>query len=593
MKARLGVIFLIIVLLPLLLLVWLGLRVSHDEEFAVRQNFQDLLTAKLKDTNSEIARLLQRRERELLRITEPATFPALLNGTNPLSDSEVEALRDLARGNPRIRQVFVLAPDGKLLHPSRENHPTTSEAEFVQRAWRMLANKELLHPAQPHHTSDITKNVSDADVDSSDASTSTPAQRAYSGWYAWHWETGLNLIFWRRLDSGHIVGVELDPTRWMADIIARLPGTSTTDALPAAGSIALIDSNGAAAYQWGAYLPPTGEAPRASLELSAPLHSWKLNYYLPATGLDAALKERRAYALSLGLLAVCLSLAGLAFYFYREYSRDLREAAQRVSFVNQVSHELKTPLTNIRLYAELLETELAQGDAANPPEKMQRYLAVIVSESQRLSRLIANVLTLAGNQKREQRLHRAPGSIDAVVQETIEQFRPALELKGVVVTFQRGAASSVWFDADALRQIVGNLISNVEKYGASGGVLEIVTQQQTERTTVTVADRGPGIPKAERVRIFQPFYRPGRKLTDNASGTGIGLTIARDLARLHGGDLVLDSESRGVSGARFILTLHTSVAEPAELPPEKIASAEPPAPAQKIPAATVPSEEIA
>jgi len=95
----------------------------------------------------------------------------------------------------------------------------------------------------------------------------------------------------------------------------------------------------------------------------------------------------------LGLLGA--TVISLTYYFYREQSREMREAAQRVSFVNQVSHELKTPLTNIRMYAELIEKDADESD-----ERLQRYAGVIVSESQRLSRLIGNVLTFSRKQRR-------------------------------------------------------------------------------------------------------------------------------------------------------------------------------------------------
>src|SRR5207249_1404944 len=129
------------------------------------------------------------------------------------------------------------------------------------------------------------------------------------------------------------------PARLLADVIARLPNTASDGAALPAGNITLLDSNGKPAYQWGAYTPPSGAAPRASLDLSPPLNSWRLDYFLPVQALDAGLMGNRAFSLSMALLATCLALAGLAIYFYREYSRDVREAAQRVNFVNQVSHE--------------------------------------------------------------------------------------------------------------------------------------------------------------------------------------------------------------------------------------------------------------
>jgi signal transduction histidine kinase len=233
----------------------------------------------------------------------------------------------------------------------------------------------------------------------------------------------------------------------------------------------------------------------------------------------------------------------------------MRDAAQRVSFVNQVSHELKTPLTNIRLYAELLEQNLPdEGESA-------RQLGVIVSESQRLSRLIGNVLTFARSQNDKLALHPSRGSVDACIRFVLDHFEAVLEARGVRSAFDGHAGADVEFDRDAVEQILGNLFSNVEKYAASGGVLEIASRQDGDWTTVAVRDRGPGVPKGQEERIFKPFHRLSNRLSDGVTGTGIGLAIARDLARKHGGDLTVTPSN---SGACFVVKLRTPLARAGE-----------------------------
>jgi signal transduction histidine kinase len=250
-----------------------------------------------------------------------------------------------------------------------------------------------------------------------------------------------------------------------------------------------------------------------------------------------------------GMTALVLALVGLASYFYRESTREMRDAAQRVSFVNQVSHELKTPLTNIRMYAELLEQRLPEGDGV-----ATQHLNVIVSESQRLSRLIGNVLTFARKQNDKLTLHPSVGNVDTCIQFVLDHFRAVLESKGVSIVFNGGANALVEFDRDALEQILGNLFSNVEKYAASGGLMEVTSRQNGPSTWITVKDSGPGIPKGQEERIFDPFHRLSNKLSDGVTGTGIGLSIARDLARKHGGDL---KALASTAGAQFELRLHT------------------------------------
>jgi signal transduction histidine kinase len=234
-----------------------------------------------------------------------------------------------------------------------------------------------------------------------------------------------------------------------------------------------------------------------------------------------------------------------------------------MSFVNQVSHELKTPLTNIRMYAELLDDDLYDAD-----ERTRRHLGVIVEESQRLSRLIGNILTFARHQREKLTLRPAPKQLDEVVAAVIEQFRPALDEKGITVELDLAAPHPARLDADAIGQILGNLLSNVEKYAATGHLARVTTRQDGPRLTLTVADAGPGIPPRHRERVFEPFHRVSDALSDGVAGTGIGLGIARTLARLHGGDLVLCPSERG---ATFEASLHAPLVDeshPAP-PPER------------------------
>ena len=168
----------------------------------------------------------------------------------------------------------------------------------------------------------------------------------------------------------------------------------------------------------------------------------------------------------------------------------MREAGQRVTFVNQVSHELKTPLTNIRMYAEILEDELSDEP------RMQGFAGIIASESQRLARLILNLLSFSRSQREELQIRRTRGSVDEVVKRTLERFRPAFEAAAIEAKVELAALQPTCFDADVLEQVLGNLLSNVEKYAREGGTVRVTTQQEGDEVRITVRDDGPGIPAA-------------------------------------------------------------------------------------------------
>jgi signal transduction histidine kinase len=306
----------------------------------------------------------------------------------------------------------------------------------------------------------------------------------------------------------------------------------------------LLDSRDRLLYQWGDRGLDAAEQPRVELALKAPLAAWRLRHYHPdEPGPGAAVTLVGVAA----FLAVAGVVAGLSVYFYRESTRESREAAARVRFVNQVSHELRTPLTNIRLYAELLEQRLGEDD-----QRSREQLGVIVAECHRLSRLIGNVLTFARHRRGRLKLRPVRAVIDDTVAEVVRQFRPALAGRGVEVVFSAGAPEAFAFDRDAVEQVLGNLLSNVEKYAASGGAVELVTRQLAERVEVRVADQGPGIPATKADTVFEPFTRLSDRLSDGVAGTGIGLSISREIARLHGGDLRLQASEKG---ACFVLEL--------------------------------------
>ena len=171
-------------------------------------------------------------------------------------------------------------------------------------------------------------------------------------------------------------------------------------------------------------------------------------------------------------------------------------------------------------------------------------LDVILSESQRLSRLIGNVLTFARNQRDSLNLRPTQAVPGQVIEQIVDRFRPSLEENGITINVASTGQEEMSLDTDILEQIVGNLISNVEKYAASGRKLEIDSCAVDGELTVNVRDAGPGIKASNRELVFEPFRRECNDVS-SATGTGIGLSIARELTRLHGGDLILKESQQG------------------------------------------------
>jgi signal transduction histidine kinase len=372
------------------------------------------------------------------------------------------------------------------------------------------------------------------------------------GWFSWFWGSDIRLLFWMRDAEGRTIGGEVAQVILTSDIINYLPHTQSKLDLSAARDvetrIRLVNSRLELIYQWGSYEVPEGSKPISTRSLSSPLSAWSLQLFQSTDPLENA-GSSILLTIIVSTLALGLVLAGLGAYFYREYSRDLKEASQRVSFVNQVSHELKTPLTNIRLYTELLAKRLKVGDS-----KAAEYAEIIVSENQRLSRLIGNVLSFGRKERDKLTLNRSQGQVDEQIANVLESYRPALVATGIELDVDLNADLLVFLDGDVIRQVLGNLLSNVEKYAGSGKYLRIESRRVGDITRVTVTDKGPGVPQTETEKIFEPFYRIDNRLNAGVSGTGIGLSIARDLAQLHGGDLKLIPSEQGASFELSLLT---------------------------------------
>lgn len=539
MKPRLVAIFLLIVLLPLGLLAWLGSELARDEQQRVEMKFRELLTAQLSDRNQTFINGIATREREFLELCDVP------------DDFTPDDLRRLVRTERFVRQIFVLRPDGGILFPLLDANATERERGFFERTKSIWESGTRFGVAA--QTVGNYGNIFSNPPNQALRPKGSPAGSQSHGWHPWFWGNGVQFLFWRQFPSGRVVGLELDRMALISDLVSQLPATRDNDPAAIAGRIMLRDAQNKPLYQWGSYEPGKGEEAVARLPVVAPLSMWSMEYFAAPSVYPADLGRSTMLNLTVASVSGCTLMLLLAVYFFRENTREIREAAQRVSFVNQVSHELKTPLTNIRMYAELLQSQLdALEDRGSGVDD---NLGVIVTESQRLSRMINNVLTFAQGQRGQLNPNVRSRIPDEVVGATIEHFRPALEVKEISVQFDGHAGNESVFDSDYLEQILGNLLSNVEKYVPHGGSARITTEQSNGKLIVSVSDNGPGIPVGQREVIFQPFSRLSNRLSDGITGTGIGLSIARDLARNHGGELCLESSEEG---AVFRMTITTN-----------------------------------
>jgi len=249
------------------------------------------------------------------------------------------------------------------------------------------------------------------------------------------------------------------------------------------------------------------------------------------------------------LILLCVILGTLCIVLIsRQTKKERQEALQKSNFVSQISHEFKTPLTSISLYADLLAEE------SNTKFDRSKLLETISRESHRLSDLVDNILALNALEKGKKQYRIQ--TIDAVetVSSSVEDYMASFAQHGLQLEWARPHSPiKARFDPASLRQILLNLLDNARKYAASGKKVSISIQQKDTICSIAVSDFGPGIPKDDAKSIFESFYQKSSTLTQKSPGVGIGLSLSRKLARDCGGDLTLDKTYN--SGARFLIHL--------------------------------------
>jgi signal transduction histidine kinase len=301
---------------------------------------------------------------------------------------------------------------------------------------------------------------------------------------------------------------------------------------------------------------PVSDAPAvagASLLVSVPfrqaLPTWRVALYQPP-GVSPRHSVRRQVMLFTGAFGFLLVVivAGLVVT-YRLVRRESEMARLKSDFVANVSHDLKTPLSVIRMFGETLEMDRVRDEAAR-----REYYRVITRESERLSRLIDNVLDFSRIEGGRRRYERVPTAVEPLVRDVVDAFAYPLTRGGFKVEVHVAPdLPEVSLDADAIAQALANLVDNAIKYSADRKAVRVEASVAGGELALSVADEGIGIPRDEHARIFEKFYRVGHSETQGRRGSGVGLALVRHVAEAHGGRVIV--ESAPGEGSRFTIRI--------------------------------------
>lgn len=229
--------------------------------------------------------------------------------------------------------------------------------------------------------------------------------------------------------------------------------------------------------------------------------------------------------------------------------REIRRNEQHDAFINAVTHELKTPVTSIRLYLETLMTRPVDE------QQQKKFYGIMLDDSERLLGTIEQVLRTGRIGAARRPLNSSVVDLSAVLVECVERARTLHNLQPEFLRYEPGPGVKVQGDPDEVRAAVSNLIDNAVKYSGTDVNVSIETVPMDGKTiAVRVRDEGAGIPKTELKRIFRRFYRIPGPLAARLKGTGLGLYIVRSVAKRHGGRAWAESEGPG-RGSTFVLQL--------------------------------------
>lgn len=364
-----------------------------------------------------------------------------------------------------------------------------------------------------------------------------------AGWIPWFSENRLHLLGWvQQAPKGPTYGIELELMALLSRLLVDFPVMEEENA-----ALILMDGSGRFMHQSGTQSVETDRKPVHIISVSSHLPHWRIAVFVADDGFG---QGRGFLYISLILLAIFIvAIVTGGILLTRLTLSNIKDARRKTSFVASVSHELKTPLTSIRMYAELLLSKRIKDR-----EKTERYLAAIISESRRLARLINNVLDFGKLEQGQKKYQKQPMELDLFLKQIISNHTLRIKKHNLEIRIQIDTGSYlVTTDKDAVEQVILNLVDNVLKYAAKGKFIEFKLTEQAGTVLLKICDDGPGIPKVHQTRIFEKFYRVDNSLTARQPGSGLGLSIAYQIINDLGGDLSF--EARSPHGCCFVMRI--------------------------------------
>lgn len=476
--------------------------------------------------------------------------------TSGVQKKSKEELGGSRRGDGKYRDALDAKFDKREQATADDNKPAEAEKRAEQNVVITKGDVNLLNrKVEPQQV--VTSSFSNwSSILPSTSDFQTLTKNGDEGTVSRFVQDKLDLVFWIRppeapeLVFGCLVDAAELRTLWPA-LFAEMQGNERYGERPSFVLALLDDKARPMATHLGSDLVRDWKHPFVASEIGEVLPHWEAALYLasPTALADSARGLRRTLTFTIAGAVALIAFGG--WLVVADARRQLALAQKKTDFVSNVSHELKTPLTSIRMFAELMH------DRPPTAEKQGQYLRIISVEAERLTRLINNVLDFAKLERRQKRFEKKAFDFHSVIERVWESHSLHLRESGFSTRWEAAPPPySVIGDEDALSQILVNLLSNAEKYSTERKEIEMHSWIADDFVNVSVLDRGMGVPAGEEQKIYEAFYRAHDSLSSGIQGSGLGLTLAQRLAREHGGEISFERREGG--GSRFTLRIPIS-----------------------------------
>lgn len=347
-------------------------------------------------------------------------------------------------------------------------------------------------------------------------------------------------------DSGRWAGLEIQTDALLREVASTVLAGLKRRGSESIGELAVTVSESGRGAVFSTAKDVT--ASEASIQAGPLLPLWTLSGRHQGTTIESLAQAQFRSSMAVSTLVFCSLMLAIGLSL-RAVARESKLAELKSGFVSNVSHEMKTPLSLIRVFAETLEL----GRVTEPP-KLQEYYRVIHSESRRLTQLIDRVLDFASMEAGRKRYQFASTDLARLVSDAVKPYEDQIRSQGFTLDLQiEQALPPALVDGQTISQAVTNLIDNAVKYSTQVKEMRVRVYGAENQIGIEVADKGIGIPDSEQRRVFDNFYRVNNSLVQETKGSGLGLSLTKSIVEAHHGRIDLDSHPGG--GSRFTILL--------------------------------------